>query len=479
MSDSTTDVSDSVDVTIVGAGPAGLVAAIVLGSYGIDVAVVEKRPQGSTLSRATVISTRCMEILRSWGLEAAVRAGAADVVPRAWVTPSLVSGEGVEMPLGYPTREEAATVSPTYPAWTPQDHLEPLLRAHVSGLASARLWFDMQVEDAQQDDEGVTVTVQHPVSGRMPIRARYVIGADGAHSTTRATMHVSMEGRDDLAEFHRIEFQAPLGRLVGDRRFGLYVITNPDAAGVLVARGRGDRWGFAREWRPGEARIVDAHDDELIELLTRAIGAPTTLMVEHRSAFSFAAQIAQTYRNARVFFVGDAAHRMTPRGGTGMNTAIQDAYDLGWRLAWVLRGWATAELLESYELVRRPVGLHHVHRAGQPDGARRDAEDALPWDLNGRVAHRWISSEHGAISTLDLMTEGLTLLAGPDEPRWTNIDLRARLPHRVHTLDASDASALDITPTGARLFGPDAREIASWPNFDDYLHIAKVAAWLA
>src|SRR5689334_15002983 len=113
--------SDTADVVVVGAGPAGLAAAIVLGRFGIDVAVLERRPQGSTLSRATVISTRCMEILRSWGLEPDVRAGAADVVPRAWVTPSLLSVDGVEMPLGYPTVDEAAIVSPTSPAWAPQD----------------------------------------------------------------------------------------------------------------------------------------------------------------------------------------------------------------------------------------------------------------------------------------------------------------------------------------------------------------------
>jgi putative polyketide hydroxylase len=476
VNDSTLDWSDSVDVVVVGAGPAGLVAGIVLGRYGIDVAVLERRPHGSTLSRATVISTRCMEILRSWGLDADVRAGAADVVPRARVTPSLLSGEGVEMPLGYPTAEEAAAVSPTSPAWAPQDHLEPLLRAHLSDLATARLCFGVQVEGAQQGNEGVTLRVHDPVSGRVQIRARYVIGADGAHSTMRRTQQVSMDGPDDLAEFHRIEFQAPLTSLLGNRRFGLYVITNPDAAGVFVSRGRNDRWGFAREWRPGEARMVDADEDDLVELLTRAIGTRTPLVFEYRSAFSFAAQIAQKYRDGRVFLVGDAAHRMTPRGGTGMNTAIQDAYDLGWRLAWVLRGWASVELLDSYEAVRRPVALHQVQRARRPDGARRDANDALPWDLNGRVPHRWIASEQGVISTLDLIAEGLTLFAGPDEPRWTTIDLNTRAPRRTHLLNGGDALALDIPATGARLFGPDAREITTWANFEDSV---RAPAWLS
>ena len=89
---------------IVGAGPAGLVAAITLGRYGIPNLLVEKRTELSTLSRATVISTRSMEILRSWGLEESVQAGAAEVEPCGWVTPTLASGEGSVIRLGYPTK---------------------------------------------------------------------------------------------------------------------------------------------------------------------------------------------------------------------------------------------------------------------------------------------------------------------------------------------------------------------------------------
>jgi putative polyketide hydroxylase len=468
---------DSVDVVVVGAGPAGLVAGIVLGSYGVDVAVVEKRPLGSTLSRALVISTRCMELLRSWDLETDVRAGAADVVPRAWVTQSLASVEGLEMPLGYPTVEEAAALSPTGPAWAPQDHLEPLLRTYLSDLPTARLWSGMQLEGLQQGDDGITADLRSLASERRQIRARYLIGADGAHSATRAAIGVAMDGPDDLAEFHRIEFQAPLASLLGDRRFGLYVITNPSAGGVMAPRGRGDRWGFSREWRPNDDRMVDADEAEIVDLLTRAIGTPTPLMLEGRSAFAFAAQIAEQYRVGRVFLVGDAAHRMTPRGGTGMNTAIQDAYDLAWRLAWVLRGWATSELLDAYEAVRRPVGLHNIERAGQPDGARRDAEDALPWDLNSRVTHRWIKNNDGVRSTLDLITKGLTLFAGPDEPRWTNSGLNTRAPVRAYAFDREDASALSIPLTGALLLGPDAREINAWDDYDHLLREPLTAPW--
>jgi hypothetical protein len=144
----------------------------------------------------------------------------------------------------------------------------------------------------------------------------------------------------------------------------------------------------------------------------------------------------------------------------------------------VLRGWATAELLDSYEAVRRPVALHQVERAGQPDGARRDAGDALPWDLNGRAVHRWITDHRRVVSTLDLVRDGFTLFAGPQEPRWTAATLNAPAPLRIHSFSEIDARALDIPLVGARLFGPDAREITAWDNYDDFLQASPAAPWL-
>ena len=224
--------------------------------------------------------------------------------------------------------------------------------------------------------------------------------------------------------------------------------------------------------------MVDADDGELLDLLTTAIGAPTRVVLEGRSAFSFAAQIAERYRHGRVFLIGDAAHRMTPRGGTGMNTAIQDGFDLGWRLAWVIRGWATVGLLDAYETVRRPVGLHNVKRAGQPDGARRDAEEALPWDLNGRVEHHWITDHQRTGSTLDLIGEGLTLFAAPGDRRWATTDLNTRSPLRIHVFDEAGARALAIPPAGARLLGPDARAIVAWENYGEFEQAPRMAPWL-
>jgi hypothetical protein len=149
-----------------------------------------------------------------------------------------------------------------------------------------------------------------------------------------------------------------------------------------------------------------------------------------------------------------------------MNTAIQDAFDLGWKLAWVLRGWADLDLLDSYESDRRPIGLHNVGRAGSADGARRDTTDALPWDLDGRIAHHWVQRGQRTVSTLDLIGDGLTLLAGPDEPRWPEAmaALDTRAPLVTHALDQRTTQALGLQPAGAILLRPDGKHLRTWSS---------------
>jgi 2-polyprenyl-6-methoxyphenol hydroxylase-like FAD-dependent oxidoreductase len=458
-------------VLVVGAGPAGLVAGITLARYGVRVLIVDKRDGGSTLSRALVVSTRSMELLRAWGLEEAVRAGAADVEPCGWLTPTLASGEGTVFPLGYPATAETAAVSPTRPACAPQDHLEPILLAHLQSFPHAAVRFGCELLGLEQDRAGVRALVRDKRSDRpKTVGARYVVGADGAHSAVRQILGIRMEGRDALGDFHRVEFRAPLASLVGDRRYLLNVVTHPDAAGgVLTPPGRGDRWGFTREVRAGQVGPVDYSEDRIVALLATASGvAALRPRLERRSRFVFAAQIAERYRDRRVFLVGDAAHRTTPRGGTGMNTAIHDAYDLGWKLGWVLRGWAAADLLDSYERERRPVGAHNVGRSADPDGARQTAADALPWDLNGRLAHQWVRRGDTAVSTLDLLGDGLTVLAGPEEPGWAEavaaLDLVA--PVATHAVDEAVARGLGIPPGGALLVRPDGRPVLQWTTLD-------------
>ena len=457
-------------VLVVGAGPAGLVAGITLARYGIDVLVVDKRDSVSGLSRSLVISTRGMELMRRFGLETPVRSGAADVKVRAWVTPSLTSGEGTEMPLGYPSDAEVALASPTRPAWVAQDHHEPILLENLRTLPSARIRFGWQLQELTEDDDGVHARLVNVESREVEhADASFLIAADGAHSTVREQLGIPMIGPDDLANYERVEFAAALWQVLGGLRYGLYVITRSDAPGVMMPRGAGDRWSLARETPVGSAGLLGLSNEERIDLLRRAVGSEDLHPhIERVVTWSFAAQMAERYATRRCFLVGDAAHRMTPRGGTGMNTAIQDSFDLGWKLAWHLRGWAGPEVLATYELERRPVAAHNVHRAAQPTGARRETDEALRWDLNGRLPHRWLPARDGERSTVDLVGDGFTLLAGRCDPRWLHFasSFKPNAPLDTHLLESETTRALGLKPEGALLTRPDGRELRRWAGFD-------------
>ena len=458
------------DVLVAGAGPAGLVAAITLARYEIDVVLIDKRSTPSGLSRALAVSTRGMELMRRFGLEQAVRSGAADVKIRAWVTPSLASVEGTEMPLGSPSDAEAALASPTRPAWVAQDHHEPVMFEHLRGLPSASIRLGCRLLEVTQDDQLVRATVADARTGAVEhIYASYLIAADGAHSIVREQLGIAMIGPDNLADYERVEFTAPLWQLAGEHRYGLYLITRPDAAGVLAPRGPGDRWSLSREIPAGTRGMARLGQDDLTGLIQRAAGTNALRpQIERLSTFTFAAQMAERYAWGRCFLVGDAAHRATPRGGTGMNTAIQDSFDLGWKLAWVLRGWANPGLLATYEGERRPVAAHNVQRSSEPDGARQETGQALAWDLGGRLPHHWLANGKERTSTVDLIGNGLTLLSGPSDPRWGRfaVSMPSTVPIDVHVVDADTAKALSLPAAGALLARPDGRELRRWTGLD-------------
>ena len=167
-----------------------------------------------------------------------------------------------------------------------------------------------------------------------------------------------------------------------------------------------------------------------------------------------------------MFLVGDAAHRVTPRGGTGMNMALHDGYDLGWKLGWVLRDWAGATLLDSYEAERRPVAEHNRARSAQADGPPPDVARELHADLGARIAHTWVAE---GMSTLDLLGPGLTLITGPDPAAWeaAAAALSQSPPVVVHPLDAVSARAVGIVGDGAVLARPDGVPAAAWSRSAD------------
>src|SRR5919197_1988205 len=379
------------DVTIIGAGPGGLATAAALGSYGVSTLVLERRPSHSTLPKAAVASTGTMELLRRFGLERRAWQRAIDVEWQAWECETLAEADrGRAVEVGLPTREQSALLSPTRPALLPQDELEPLLEEHVRSLPSVRV------------ERGVEVTSLRQV------HARYVIGADGMRSMVREELGIAIDDPGSLGGRLAVVFRAPLWELAGERRYGIYFLGDDRS---LIPAGKPDRWIMAMPW---EGDVDALPPTQMERWIREAAGDPDLpVAIERAIPVTFGVGLAERFRDGNAFLIGDAAHRVTPRGGTGLNTAIRDGFDLGWKLAWVLRGWASVSLLETYERERRPVAEFNTQRSTRKDGSILGNADGLAADIGGRIAHGGRRRGRGAVPTLFALGDGVALFVAP------------------------------------------------------------------
>jgi putative polyketide hydroxylase len=494
-----------VPVFIVGAGPTGLCTSLLLGRYGIPSLLVERHASTSIYPRAVGVSTRTMELFRQWGLDERVRAAGFQLADTFGpVLPTLTGPEVGQGPLGFPRFEEALAVSPVTPWACPQDALEPILLEAIHSYDRARVVFGAEMTMLKQDGEGVSATLlDHTTGEQTLVRAQYVVAADGPHSHIRQQLGIAMEGPDHLSEHLSILFRANLRPLLQDRVYGLYFIQHPEAPGLFVATGANDRWLFAMEWHPERGEQIEDYDSQrCIHLIRTAAGVPDLDMeLLGRQAFTFAAQVAQHYRKGNIFLAGDAAHRMTPSGGRGMNTGIHDAHNLAWKLAAVLGGWAAPALLETYESERRPVGLRNTKFSdtrrfvGRREGEARQPEEGeaswsdleldlgysyestaiIPESPTGgdnaatlprltcrpgvRAPHVWLAREGERISTLDLYEGRLTLLTGSAGMAWcdaANAVAKAYgLPLVAHRI-GPEGELQDVDHTWSETYGIEA-----------------------
>jgi 2-polyprenyl-6-methoxyphenol hydroxylase-like FAD-dependent oxidoreductase len=454
-------------VVIVGAGPAGLVTAISLANHGVKVLVIEQRTGRPSLPRATVLSLRSMELLRSWGLEEIVRAGGDEVDLALLETHTLAQAhDGTRYDVGLPTVAQSSVVSPTTPACVPQDHLEAVLLDHLASLPAATIVRGSQATSVAPDGTDVVVTLRDQRTGTYgTVIASYVVGADGARSTVRRSLGIDMVGPDGIMAGVRAEFRAPLWDVVGAQRFVVYTVTHPEAAGVFVPAGN-DRWVFG-------IQISDLDDPESVApdafrwRIETAIGVDgLEIQIERMDQYSAGAQLANRFSMGRTFLIGDAVHRVTPRGGTGLNTAIADGLNLGWKLAWVVQGWAPDSLLDSYEAERRGIAAHNVARSADPFGSRREPLSEMQVDLGGRIAHGWLDQTPGdgrRTSTLDLLGSGLTLLTAGDPEPYQRIAATLAVPVSVAHVGPGVGLTLGMNPAdGAMLVRPDGLPVATW-----------------
>ncbi|MGH3473698.1 MAG: FAD-dependent monooxygenase, partial [Aeromicrobium sp.] len=369
--------------------------------------------------------------------------------------------------VGYPSQVQSAMVSPMVPACVPQDHLESVLLEHLAGLPTAELVRGIEAVDVRHTPEHAVLTLRDVSSGEtVELAAEYVIAADGAKSRIRTALGIEHTGLDGLIEGVMTEFHAPLWELMGEHRHGVYWISDPEGSGILAPAGPEDRWLFGTDLDRDLAGDTDAARELLRQRIERASGVPgIPVRIDRFGWFTSAAQLADTFSSGRVFLAGDAAHRVTPRGGTGLNTAIASGRDLGWKLAWVLLGWAPPAFLSTYEAERRPAVAHNVNRSADPEGSRREAMSELQVDLGGRITHAWIDEQPDDVrrSTIDLVVPGLTLFVGPETAATDGEVTRSGAPPvSTVSLPLLAARAVGLGPAGAILVRPDGVPIASW-----------------
>ena len=470
------------DVLVVGAGPAGLTTAVALARHGIDVLVVERHAGTSPFPKATGVSTRTMEVLRSWGLDQQARAGGMRVRPVISVSDTLIGPEHAAESFNYPTAEQALAVSPTTPAYLPQDHLEPVLLGHLVERGGT-VRFHTEVTDLQITEHGVRAQLRDRRTGHLAqADTRFVVGADGPRSTVRAALGIDYEALGTIGDYVAVIFRSELAERLPRVPGALNAVQTPAAAGLFVPTDNDNRWVYGRQRPDGPFDADDWTHERILELLRAGSGLPDlAVQIESVLPFTMAGQLASELRRGPAFLVGDAAHRTTPMGGVGMNTAIHAAHNLGWKLAWVLRGWAGEALLDSYEDERLPVGADNVRRSldagahSRTDGLQRDVGARYRGATvgpggGGRAPHAWVHHRGARISTLDLFDGRLTVLAGPAGSGWRQAACRLAatgLPITALTVgtdllpeDDAFARRYQLGPGGAVLVRPDG--FVSW-----------------
>jgi 2,4-dichlorophenol 6-monooxygenase len=367
------------DVLVVGSGPAGATSAALLGLYGVKHILVTKYGWLADTPRAHITNQRAMEVLRDLGIE---QAAIAQATPQHLMANNVFCESIAGEELGrlyswgnHPARKaDYDLASPTRMCDLPQNYLEPIL-LEAAGQRGTTIRFNTEFLDLTQDADGVTATVKDRISDETyQIRAKYLIGADGGRSRVAEVIGLPMEGQMGRAGSMNIIVNADLSKYVAHRPSVLYWVLQPGAqiGGIGAGLVRMVRpwnewliiWGYDIE--QGERKLTD---DEAVSIVRNLVGDENLeVTIRSTSTWTVNEMYAGYYTSGRVHCMGDAVHRHPPTNGLGSNTSIQDAYNLCWKLKFVLEGKASPDLLDSYSAERQPVGKQIVTRANKSIG---------------------------------------------------------------------------------------------------------------
>jgi 2,4-dichlorophenol 6-monooxygenase len=367
------------DVLIVGSGPAGSASAALLSSYGIKNMLVTKFGWTCRTPRAHITNQRAMEVFRDLGIEAEVneKRAAQDIMGNNVFCTSLAGEElGRLLTWGnHPLRKaDYDLASPTEICDVPQNLLEPILVGTAARRGST-VCFNWEYLSMKQDKDGVTAKVKDHVSGLThTIRAKYLIGADGGRSKVAEDINLPMHGKMGVAGSMNIVIEADLSKYVAHRPSVLYWVMQPGSniGGIGMGVVRMVRpwnewlliWGYDINQPPPTLT-----DDEAIKIARNLIGdQDIPVKIKATSVWTVNHMYAKKTSKGRVFCLGDAIHRHPPSNGLGSNTSIQDAYNLAWKLAHVIKGQAEPALLDSYDAERAPIAKQIVERANKSIG---------------------------------------------------------------------------------------------------------------
>ena len=364
---------ERVPVVIAGGGPVGMIVAIELGRRGLRCVLLNDRPTTATHPKANAISSRTMEHLRRLGLASAVRArGLDDDHPTDLAYFTRLTGYEIGR-YRQPSRREALAeaeagtgswASPEPPHRCSQLFLEAELKKAVDSLPSVQVRFGWKLEKFHDRGDGVTALArQSDGDGEIVYETAYLIGCDGAASGVRAALGIELAGESGVIRpmmggpMYATYFEAdPKAGWFAQDPAWQYWILNPEIRALFIPVDGRDKFLFIAALGTGDGGVR-----EPTAMIHRAAGTRFPLRVVSAQNWTAGyALVAERYRRGRVFLAGDAAHLFTPTGGMGMNTGIDDAVNLAWKLAAVIEGWGGEGLIGTYQSERRPIGARNT-----------------------------------------------------------------------------------------------------------------------